>query len=171
MKAKPENWKDLNIRRKMDFIMGRGTAVCNCTPALGEHCKRCDAVPDIKEEDRNYHEEMLLMLRDMENTSRQPEVYSILRTLYELDDEDSFNTAIREVIKDIELSEDVQYAMENAFAAYHKTLRQYDHYNHLQITDTKKKDFVSSGCFQSILYDLIYISEVPYNMMKKLLSL
>jgi hypothetical protein len=171
MKQKPENWKDLDIRRKMDFIMGRGTAVCNCTPVLGEHCKRCDAVPDIKHEDRNYHEEMLLLLRDMENNSRQPEVYSILRVLYELDDEEDFNRAVKEIIDNVEFLGGEEYRMENAFAAYHKTLRQYDHYNHLQITDTKKKDYVSSGCFQSILYDLIYISEVPYNMMKKLLSL
>lgn len=171
MKQKPENWKDLDIRRKIDFVMGRDTGVCNCTPALGEHCKRCDAVPDIKEEDRNYHEEMLLMLRDIERNSRQPEPYSILRTLYEIDEEESFNRAIKEVVENVKLLGDEEYAMENSFAAYHKTLRQYDHYNHLQITDTKKRDFVSSGCFQSILYDLIGMSEVPYNMMKKLMSL
>lgn len=171
MKAKPDNWKDLDIRRKMDFVMGHGTGVCNCTPALGEHCKRCDAVPDIKHEDRNYHEEMLLMLRYMENNSRQPEAYSILRTLYEIDDEESFNAAVDEFVGNIRLAGDEDDAMENAFRLYHKTLRQYDHYNHLQITDTNKKDFVSSGCFQSILYDFIYISEVPYNMMKKLLEL
>lgn len=171
MKQKPEDWKDLDIRRKIDFVMGRSTGVCNCTPTLGESCKRCEALPDIKPEDRNYHEEMLLMLRDMENTSRQPEAYSILRTLYEVDDEESFNRAIGEVVKNLNALSGEEYAMENSFAAYHKTLRQYDHYNHLQITDTNTKDFVSSGCFQSILYDFIYISEVPYNMMKKLLSL
>ena len=177
MKTKPDNWKDLDIRRKMDFIMGRGTSVCNCTPTLGEHCKRCDGLPDIKEEDRNYHEEMLLLLRDMENNSRQPEIYSILRALYEIDDEESFNRAVREIIGNVKTigeldwCEDTETAMQSAFAEYHKTLRQYDHYNHLQITDTKKKDFVSSGCFQSILYDFIYISEVPYQMMKKLLEL
>jgi hypothetical protein len=157
--------------------MGRDTGVCNCTPALGEHCKRCDAVPDLKEEDRNYHEEMLLILRDMESTSRQPEAYSILRTLYELDDEKSFNTAVREIIDNVkkvsemDWCEDDKTAMGEAFAAYHKTLRQYDHYNHLSIWNEEKKDYESTGCFQSILYDLIHISEVPYNMIKKLLSL
>ena len=171
MKAKPDNWKDLDIRRQMDLIMGRSTSVCNCTPSLGEHCKRCDGLPDIKEEDRNYHEEMLLLLRDMENNSRQPEAYSILRSLYEIDDEESFNRAVREINNNVIAYDENEYAMENSFAAYHKTLRQYDHYNHLQITDIKKKDFVSSGCFQSILYDFIYMSEVPYNMMKKLLTL
>lgn len=171
MKTKPDNWKDLDIRRKMDFIMGRDTSVCNCTPTLGEHCKRCDGLPDIKEEDRNYHEEMLLLLRDMRSNSRQPEAYSILFDLYQLDDEESFNRAVREIIGNVNLLGDKEYAMENAWIAYHKTLRQYDHYNHLQITDTKKKDFVSSGCFQSILYDLIGMSDVPYKMMEKLLTL
>lgn len=171
MKQKPENWKDLRRDEKVKFIMGRATGVCWCNPALGENCDKCRDLPNIKEEDRNYHEEMLLMLRDIRDNSRKPEIYSILLTLYEMDDEESFNRAVRYIIEDLEKLGDVEYAMENSFAAYHKTLRQYDHYNHLQITDTKKNDFVSSGCFQSILYDLIYISEVPYNMMKKLLSL
>jgi len=177
MKQKPENWKDLDIRRKIDFVMGFGNSWCLCNPALGEHCEECDAIPDIKEEDRNYHEEMLLMLRYHENESRHPEPYSILRTLYELDDEESFNRAIREVIDNVkkvsemDWCEDAETAMGEAFAAYHKTLRQYDHYNHLSIWNEEKKDYVSTGCFQSILYDLIHMSEVPYNMMKKLLSL
>ena len=171
MKAKPENWKDLRRDEQIKFIMGRGTGVCWCNPALGENCDKCRDIPNIKEEDRNYHEEMLLMLRNIRDNSRKPEIYSILLTLYELDDEESFNHAIGEVVENVKSFEGEEYAMENAFCAYHKTLRQYDHYNHLQITDTNKKDFVSSGCFQSILYDLIHVSEVPYNMIKKLLSL
>ena len=171
MKTKPENWKDLDIRRKMDFVMGRDTGVCNCTPALGESCKRCKAIPDLKEEDRNYHEEMVLMLRDMEHNSRQPEVYSILRSLYELDDEESFNRAISEVVENLKSLEGKEWAMENSLAAYHKTLRQYDHYNHLSIWDETKKDYVSTGCFQSILYDIICMSDTPLLMIEKLLKL
>ena len=171
MKQKPDNWKDLDIRRKIDFVMGRDTGVCNCTPALGERCEHCDKIPDIKEEDRNYHEEMLLLLRDMENNSRKSEFYSSLRILYQLDDEESFNRAVRYIIDDLNELGDVDYAWENAWGAYHKTLRQYDHYNHLTITNNETKDHVPTGCFQYLLYDLICMSEVPYNMMKKLLSL
>ena len=169
MKAKPDNWEGLNIERKVDHVLGKDTSVCNCTPTLGEDCDRCKDLPDIKEEDRNYHEELLLMLRHLTRESRKPEIYSIFETLIKLDDEETFNKAFRyEFVENMGTGE---HAMENAFCAYHKTLRQYDHYNHLQITDTKKKDFVSSGCFQSILYDFIHMSEVPYQMMKKLLTL
>ena len=171
MKQKPENWKDLRRDEKIKFIMGRATGVCWCNPALGEACDACKDLPDIKEEDRNYHEEMLLMLRDIRDNSRKPEVYSILLTLYEMDDEESFNRAVRYIIDDLKKLGDVEYAMENAFAAYHKTLRQYDHYNHLPYHEVKGHEYPIGGAFQSILYDYIHMSEVPYHMMKKLLSL
>ena len=169
MKAKPENWNALQIERQVDFIMGRDTCVCNCTPALGESCKRCKDLPDIKEEDRNYHEELLLLLRHLTRESRKSEEYSMFETLIKLDDEKTFNKAFRyEFIENMGTEE---YALENAFSRYHKTLRQYEHYNHLTITNNEIKDFVSNGCFQSILYDLIYMSEIPFNMFKRLLSL
>lgn len=169
MKQKPENWKDLRPDDRIKFIMGRATGVCHCNPALGEACQDCKDLPDIKEEDRNYYEEVLILLRDMRNNSHKSEVYSIFLTLIELDDEKTFNRAFRyEFIENMGTEE---YAMENAFASYHKTLRQYDHYDHLTLTDNETGDYVSGGCFQSILYDLIHMSEVPYNVFKKLLSL
>ena len=169
MKAKPKNWKDLRIEQQVDFILGKDTCVCNCTPALGESCKRCKDLPDIKEEDRNYHEEILLLLRHFTRESSKSEEYSMLETLIALDDEETFNHSFRyDFIENMGTEE---YAMENAFASYHNTLRQYDHYDHLTITNNKTKDYVSGGCFQSILYDLIYLSEVPYNVFKRLLEL
>jgi len=169
MKAKPENWKDLRIEDKVEHILGTRTNVCWCNPSLDESCKDCKDLPDIKEEDRNYHEELLLMLRNLTRMSRRPERYSMFETLIQLDDEKTFNIAFRQdFVKGMGTGE---HAMENAFAAYHKTLRQYDHYNHLRITDTEKNDIVSSGCFQSLLYDLIHMSEVPYTMFKRLLAL
>lgn len=157
--------------------MGRATGVCWCNPALGENCDECRDIPDIKEEDRNYHEEMLLMLREIRDNSRKPEMYSILLTLYEVDDEESFNRAVREIVENVkkvgemDWCEDMETAMENAFSAYHKTLRQYDHYNHMPYLNHKGQEFMIGGAFQSILYDYLHMSEVPYQMMKKLLSL
>jgi len=177
MKQKPENWKELRRDEQIKFIMGRATGVCCCNPALAENCDKCRDLPDIKEEDRNYHEEMLLMLRDIRDNSRTPEAYSILMTLYEMDDEESFNDAIREVVENVkkisemDWCEDAEDAMGEAFAAYHKTLRQYDHYNHMPYLHHKEQEFRIGGAFQSILYDYIHMSEVPYNMIKKLLSL
>lgn len=171
MKQKPENWKDLRRDQKIDFVMGETTGVCWCNATFKEDCDKCRDLPDIMEEDRNYHEEMLLMLRHVRDNSRKPEIYSILLTLYEMDDEESFNRAVREVVENVNSLGDAEYAMENAYRAYHKTLRQYDHYNHLPYIEHKEQEFMVGGGFQSILYDLLNLSEVPYNMMKKLLSL
>ena len=169
MKIKPKNWKNLPPDDQAKFITGRGTGICWCNPDLGEVCEKCKDLPDIKEEDRNYHEEILILLRDMRNYSLKSEVYSILMTLIELDDEKTFNHAFRyEFVENMGTEE---YAMENAFASYHKTLRQYDHYDHLTLTDIETGDYISSSCFQSILYDLIHMSEVPYNVFKKLIEL
>lgn len=169
MKIKPKDWKDFRIDDKVKHIIGEATRVCYCNPTLGETCEKCKDLPNIEEKDRNYHEEVLLLLRSMRNDSSKYEIYSILMTLIELDDEETFNDAFR--YNFIENMEDEEYAMENAFAAYHKTLRQYDHYNHLRIFNEKKNDVESSSCFQSILYDLIHISNIPYNVFKKLLEL
>ena len=169
MKQKPIDWKDMRRDDKIRFIMGRNTGVCYCNNTLGENCEKCRDLPDIKEEDRNYHEEVILLLYDMRNISRNPDAYSILLTLYELDDEETFNHAIRyEFVENLGTEE---YSWDNAFAAYHKTLRQYDHYGHLTIVNTNKDFDESGGCFQSILYDFIGMSEVPYQVIKKLMSL
>ena len=169
MKQKSKDWKDLRREDKIRFIMGRATGVCWCNPALGENCEKCKDLPEMKEEDRNYHEEVILLLYDMRNTSRNPEVYSILLTLYQLDDEESFNQAIRyEFVENLGTEE---YSWGNAFSAYHKTLRQYDHYGHLSITNQNTNDYESGSCFQSILYDIIGMSDIPYQVIKKLMSL
>jgi hypothetical protein len=169
MKQKPENWKDLERNKKMAFVMGESTGVCWCDSTFNETCDKCKDLPDIKEEDRNYHEEMLLMLRHVRDNSRKPEIYSIPLTLYEMDEEESFNRAVSEVVENAKAP--YEEAMENAYRQYHKTLRQYDHYNHLPYIEHKEQEFMVGGAFQSILYDLLHVSEVPYNMMKKLLSL
>ena len=153
----------------MAFVMGESTGVCWCDSTFNETCDKCKDLPDIKEEDRNYNEEIFMMLRHVRDKSRKPEIYSILLTLYEMDDEESFNRAVRYDF--VENMGDGEEAMENAYRSYHKTLRQYDHYNHLPYVEFKGQEIMVGSGFQSILYDLLHLSEVPYEMMKKLLSL
>lgn len=169
MKAKPEKWKDMRREDKIKFIMSKHTGVCWCNTSLGESCKKCKDMPDIREEDRNYHEEILLVLKYMVEETCKPEGYYMFETLISLDDVETFNSEIRQnFVENLKAGED---GFDNAFCAYHKTLRQCEYYNHLAILNTKTNERDDAHCFQSILYNLIHMSEIPYNVIKRLMAL
>lgn len=44
MKARPDNWDSMSLKEKEKFMMKQSTGVCNCTPAIGESCKKCKAL-------------------------------------------------------------------------------------------------------------------------------
>ena len=169
MKPKPENWNTLGYVRQMRHITGRETGVCWCNPALGENCDKCLNLADVKEEDRNYHEEVIILARGMGRESNKDDEYWMYKNFVELEDPDMFNFVIREYF--IESGHD----FDTGFAAYHKSLRQVDQYTHLRI-DREKPDergdtCVSSGILGSMHHSFLNISEIPYNLLKYLLSL
>ena len=169
MKQKPEDWKHYDPNRKFDFLVGESTGVCNCTPVFGETCKRCDAHPDIEEKDRNYHEEAIILARGMGRTSRKDDEYWMFMDFLKLEDPETFNFVIREYFVE------KGYDFDTAYAVYHKSLRQVDQYTHLRI-DREKPDergdtCVSSGILGSMLHSFLNMSEVPYHVLKKLMSL
>jgi len=169
MKPKPENWNTLGYVRQMRHITGRETGVCWCNPALGENCDKCLNLADVKEEDRNYHEEVIILARGMGRESNKDDEYWMYKNFVELEDPEMFNFVIREYF--IESGHD----FDTGFAAYHKSLRQVDQYTHLRI-DREKPDergdtCVSSGILGSMHHSFLNISEIPYNLLKYLLSL
>jgi len=170
MKPKPENWETLGYERQMKHLMGRDTGVCWCNPALAENCDKCRDLPDIKEEDRNYHEEAIIIAKSLSKESRkESDAYWMYKNFLELDDPNAFNHNIRYYF----IEEGHEF--DTGFAVYHKSIRQCDYYSHLHITtenrDENGNDFVSAGIIDSMLHTFINMSEIPYQVLRKLITL
>jgi hypothetical protein len=90
--------------------------------------------------------------------------------LLQLDDAESFNTVIRAYFVVPE------YTFNDAYAVFHKSVRQCDYYNHIVITRDKDRPdadgerYVSPGILDSILHSFMNMSQVPYNVLKKLIT-
>lgn len=172
MKPKPENWDRLGYERQMKHLIGEETGVCVCNLSLGESCDRCKDLPDVEEKDRNYHEEAIIIAKALSRKShRDSDAYWMYNNFLQLDDPDTFNSNMRHYF--IEEG----YEFDNGFAYYHKLMRQVDYYDHLAIRNTnvdkndEEKYFVSTGCLDSLLHSFIHISDVPYKVLKQLMSL
>ena len=169
MKIKPKNWDDLSPNDKYKITIGKATGVCLCNPSLGENCKWCKDLPDIKEEDRNYHEEAIIIASGLQNESmKNGDAYWMYKNFLELDDPKSFNDNFRHYF--------IGSNFENGMWAYVKSIRQCDYYEHLSIVNTNfSKDdddrFVSPGYLDSLLHTFMNTSEVPNNVFKKILKL
>jgi hypothetical protein len=169
MKVKPKNWKSLRQDDKYKHIIGKATGVCWCNPSLGESCKKCKDLPDIKEADRNYHEEAIILAFGLQKESvRDSDAYWMYSKFLELDDPKSFNCGVRHYL--------IGTDFDNGWWAYHKSIRQCDYYNHLNIVNTNfdKNDdnyYVSAGYIDAMLHTFLYISKAPYNLVKKLMEL
>ena len=170
MKMKPENWNSLGSERQMRHLMGKATSVCFCNPSLGEICEKCKNLPDIKEKDRNYHEEAIIIAKEMmkESLSKDDE-YWMYKNLLEIDDPKTFNHNIRYYF--IEEGDD----FDTGCYAYHKSIRQCDYYTHLQIKTENPNENgevdVSIGILDSMLHTFLNMSNAPYQVLKKLMSL
>lgn len=172
MKAKPENWNMLGVDRQMEHMEGNGTGVCWCNSSLDESCDKCKDLPDLEPKDRNFHEEAIIIAKVLSRISRKDDdAYWMYKCFLELDDTESFNRNIMHYFYEEGLEFD------EAFARYHKLMRQVDYYDHLSIKNTKadkndeEKYFVSTGNIDSLLHSFIRISDVPYKVLKKLMSL
>jgi len=170
MKQKPDNWKNLGRDRQMRHLTRRATGVCMCNPSLGENCDACRDLPELKEEERNYHEEAMIVARSLSQESRDDDAYWMYYNLIQLDDVESFNTHIRMYFIDTEST------FNDAYAEYHKSVRQCDHYNYIALVRDKDRPdadgerYVSPGILDSMLHSFMNMSEVPYNVLKKLIT-
>lgn len=171
MKKKPKNWDDLDRRQKTKYILGKETGVCSCNHTLGEFCNKCEKLPNIPIKDRNFHEEVMLLIRAMAEESFKSDEYYLYLSLVELDDIESFNQQIRYYFFESKLPFD------EAFPNYHKSIRQCDYYTHLTIVRDKKSPDAngeferSGGVIDSLLYNFIHMSQIPYVVLKRLCEL
>lgn len=94
MIQKPENWNKLDRQRKIDFVLGKYTGVCPCNRSIGESCEVCDALETIHFENRNFHEELILLLHGWAKESMDADPYWTYLNFIELDDESQFNQVI-----------------------------------------------------------------------------
>jgi len=169
MKIKPKNWESLRTDDQYKHITGKATGVCLCNPALGESCEECKDLPDIKEVDRNYHEEAIILALGLQKESQiNSDAYWTYSKFLELDDPESFNQNIRHYLIGSEFN--------NGWWAYHKSIRQCDYYSHLNIINTNldttdDNRYVSAGHLDSMLHTFINMSQAPLIVIKKLMEL
>jgi len=169
MKIKPDNWKEMSKDTKFQFLIGERTHVCLCNPSLGESCDFCKDIPDIKEEDRNYHEEAIILALGYSRVSSKDDEYWMYMSFLKLDDPKTFNQSMRYYF--IEGG----YDFDGGYELYCKSIRQCDYYFHLRIKtenpNENGEDYVSAGLIDSLLHSFLNISEIPYQLLKKLISL
>lgn len=170
MKPRPENWKELGSERQMRHLMGQATGVCWCNPSLDESCKDCKNLADIEEKDRNYLEEAIIIAKEMmkESPSKDDE-YWMYKNLLEIDEPDSFNNNIRHYFIEENNSFD------DGYAYFHKSMRQCDYYTHIimrrEKPDADGETHVSTGILDNMLHTFLNISNAPYNVIKRLMSI
>ena len=105
----------------------------------------------------------------MKESPRHDDEYWIYKDLLVIDDPESFNTNIRYYFIEKGLEFD------DAYACYHKSIRQTDYYSHIRM-DREKPDedgetYVSSGILGSMLHSFLNTSSAPYNVLKRLMSI